>query len=356
MTADIDLIIAVHDERRPVDRAVASALESTNVPVRVTLVAHGISPDRIAARLGKWRQDKRVRIMAHNDGIRSAAGPFNAGLDAADASFVSVMGSDDTLEPHALESWLHCAEKRGADVVIARLKHAGGAAVPTPPTRPRRTILLDGVRDRLSYRSAPLGLVSRARFPRLRFAESVPTGEDIPFVTALWFSGSQIAYDRRGPAYLIHNDADQRTTFTRRPLADEFLWVDALMGGGVFDKLSPSQRQAVVIKCLRIHLFGAIFHRAEPACWGPRERASLSQTAHLLVNAGEGIHEVLSRRDRRLLDLALDPGSPTSELLAAAEARRRFLHPGSLLPRRLRYTAHREAPIRFAAASALQLR
>ncbi|GAA3897878.1 glycosyltransferase [Microbacterium invictum] len=356
MEPQVDLTIAVHDVSRPIARAVASVLDHTDASIRVTIAVHEIDPASIAAQLERHMSDPRMRFIGVTDGLRSPAGPFNAGLDTAAGEFVSVMGSDDTLEPHAIDSWLRCARTTGADVVITRLRHAGGAAVPTPPTRPFRTRRLDGVRDRLSYRSAPLGLVARARFPGLRFTVGVPTGEDIAVVTRLWFSGAGIAYDRRGPAYLIHDDGGPRTTFTPRPLTEEFGWMYALTADKAFAELPRAARTAAAVKFLRIHLFGAIFYRDDPALWSASERASLAAAAQLLVDMGEGIHEVLARRDRDLLDAALDPRCPAQELIAAAHARRRFLSAGALLPRRLSRAAHREAPLRMAAASAMQLR
>lgn len=356
MAPQVDLVIAVHSAARPIERAVRSVLGHTDAPVRVTVVVHEIDPGLIAQRLGDAARDDRLRLLPHSDGLRSPAGPFNAGLDAADAPYVAVMGSDDTLEPGALDSWLSVAESSRADVVIARLRHASGAAVPTPPVRPRHVRGLDGIRDRLSYRSAPLGLISRSRFPDLRFTVGVPTGEDIAFVTRLWFSGASIAYDRRGPAYLIHDDADQRATLESRAIAAEFRWLDELLTEGLLGTLSDAARHAVVVKFLRIHLFGAILHRPDPATWTAAERASLATIAQTLVGAGDGIHEVLSRLDRNVLDAALDPAVPAERLIEAALNRRNFRSPGALLPRNPMRALNREAPLRMATASALQLR
>ena len=106
--------------------------------------------------------------------------------------------------------------------MVTRLRHAAGPVVPTPPVRPGRTRRLDGTRDRLSYRSAPLGLVRREAFPSLRLTEGAPVGGDIAFVLALWFSGRSISYDRTGPAYVIGADAVDRVTFRPKPVAEEF--------------------------------------------------------------------------------------------------------------------------------------
>ncbi|WP_354002670.1 glycosyltransferase [Occultella kanbiaonis] len=95
------------------------------------------SPPRRSARC--WTPDTRdqVRFLEHHDEFRSASGPFNAGMDAATAPYVCIMGSDDTLMPGALSSWFWRAERSGADAVMARLELGGDRRlVRTPPTRP----------------------------------------------------------------------------------------------------------------------------------------------------------------------------------------------------------------------------
>lgn len=355
MTPRVDVVIAVHDPTRPIERAVGSVLGGTTAPVRVTVVVHNTEPAPVLERLSPFADDPRLRTQELRDGIPSPAGPFNAGLDAATAEFRAVMGSDDELEPGAIDSWLARAERAGARVVIARVRHAGGRAIPTPPTRPGRTAGLDPVRDRLSYRSAPLGLFSRDPFGDLRFPVGLPVGEDIPFVTRLWLSGQPIAYDRRGPAYLVHADAQSRTTTLIRPLEIEFQWLDALFAEEAFTGATADRQAAVVVKLLRVHVFGAVLNRPDPAMWTAVERRALAGVADRLVAVGHGIERVLARRDRALLDAIKDPGVPAADLLRAAVRRRRFGAPGTLLPRDLRCTFHREAGLRMAAASALQL-
>ena len=43
-------------------------------------------------------------------------------------------------------------------------------------------------------------------------SEGLPSGEDIVFGLEVWFSGEEIAFDARGPAYLVHSDGDERVT------------------------------------------------------------------------------------------------------------------------------------------------
>lgn len=357
----VDVVIAVHTAQRPVARAVTSVLDC-RAPVRVTVVAHHVEPARIEANLEHVAVPSRssVRVLALSDGTRSPAGPFNHGLDAATAPFVAVMGSDDRLARGALDSWVALQRRTGAAVVIARLAHAGaagaatGATVPTPPARPFRSTRLDGVRDRLSYRSAPLGLVERATLDRLglRFTPGLEVGEDVEVVTRLWFSGAPIAFDRRGPAYLVQDDAGDRITRVSRPVADELEFVRRIVTADWFRGFSASQRASACVKFMRIHVFGVLGNR-ERAFWGAPARAALADVAQEVLAAAPGCQDVMSRADRAVLDAVLDPAVPTEELLARGRARRRHGRPATLLPRQLRTLLAREAPLRLMAASVL---
>lgn len=349
----VDVVIPVHEASRPIERAVASVLRN-KLPLRVTVVAHDLDPAVVRQRLGPLAEHAQVRVVEHRDGLKRPAGPFNRGLDLATADFVSVMGSDDELEPHAIDSWYRRARRDGAEAVIPVLARAGGRPVPTPPTRPLRSRRLSLVRDRLSYRSAPLGLVSRRRFQALRFDTSVATGEDIGYVTAVWSHSSAVSFDRRGPAYLVHDDAATRTSTTTRPVADDLGFIGPLLGSDEFRGLSPDEQASVVVKVLRINVIGAIHNRRQ-SLWTPGDRDALAAAVAALRAAAPAAENPLSLIDRRVLDLAADPGSSTAILLTQAIRRMNRLAPASLLARSFRGSFHREGPLRMAAASALSL-
>ncbi|HLV54799.1 MAG TPA: glycosyltransferase family A protein, partial [Actinotalea caeni] len=326
----VDVVVAVHDTSRPIARAVRSVLDHNGEGVRLTVVCHELDADDVAAVLDPAHRD-RVRLLEHRDGRRSPAGPFNAGIDAATADYVGVMGSDDTLAPGAISSWYWLAEKHRADAVVARLEHADGRVVPTPPTRPFRRGLLDGVRDRLSYRSAPLGLVSRAAISRLglRMDPEVPVGEDVGFVTRLWFGG-RVVLDRTGPPYRIGDDATDRVTLATRPVAEELAFVRRLLERPWFRALGLDERRAVCVKLVRIHLFGIVLNRPDPAWWTEAERVALAATGRALLAAAPGVEAVLSLADRALLDRILDGAGDGATLLSLARARRRHGTPRTL--------------------------
>ncbi|MFK5689461.1 glycosyltransferase [Ornithinimicrobium sp. LYQ92] len=361
---DVDLVIAVHSSRRQVERAVRSVFDgSPGVAVRVTLVAHNIAADEVRGALNEaTRGDPRVRVLGLHDDIPSPSGPFMLGLDAATAPWAAIMGSDDTLAPGALAGWLAAAGGLDPDEPVAVVPplQLAGRPVPTPQRRPGRTgrrRRLDLVADRLSYRSAPLGLLSRGALalPDARLLPGAPVGGDVPMVTALW-SQARVVHAAGAPAYLIHEDAQDRVTYAPRPIREQLASIDALWDLPVTARLSPAQRQAVGTKVLRIHVFGAVPTRPEPAWWTPEERAELARVTARVLAAAPGCADPLSLADHDLLAAVLDPRIPADRLLGLALARRRHGTPRTLLPSSWRHVLHPEAPARFMAASLLAAR
>lgn len=356
----VDVVIAVHTPTRPVGRAVASILDGNTGPdpahphTGVTVVCHNIAADQIASGVAEHHRD-RVRFFEYHDGIRSAAGPFNEGMRQARGEFVSIMGSDDTLQPGAVDAWLALADRTHAETVISRLvigeRHR---PVPTPPTRPWLRGLADPVADRLAYRSAPLGLVSNQGRQRLgiELAEGLSVGDDVPYVTRLW-AETRVACQRRGPAYVIGEDATDRVTLHPRPIAAELAFVHHLLDQDWFADYPDARREAVVVKAIRIHLFGAVFYRSDPSHWTDAERRDLRAVAERLTEAAPHATQLLSRADRDLLDGILTPSVPAGDLVALAHARRRHGTPATVLTRDLRHLLRREAPPRLMAASLL---
>lgn len=399
----VDLVIACHNARRPVGRAVASVLEG-NPAAAVTLVCHNLPAETIRAALDPRHRD-RVRYLEHSGARGSASGPFNAGMRHARTPWVSIMGSDDALEPGAVSSWLRLARVTRAEMVMPRLAlGAGSRTVPTPPARPSRLLAAaligaaarrgseggrpgpdalsapaalsgragrpgpatrlaiiaspwaraDLLADRLSYRSAPLGLLSVAMLRRTGAAlvEGVRVGGDVAMVTRL-ASEVPVAYDAAGPAYVIGEDADDRVTYVLRPMAEQLGFLDALLDEAWFEALSAAARRAVAAKMTRIHVFGAVHYRDEPQVWSPVERASLASTCRHLEAAAPGYTAVLSVAERRLLDACLDPAVGAETLIAASVARRRHGRPASLVPRQATHALAAEAPLRLMTASVL---
>lgn len=354
MTRPVDVIIAVHSPTRPVGRAVASVLDGNGAEARLTVVCHNLPAADIAAVIDPRHRDA-VRFLEHRDSHRSASGPFNAGMRAAEGDFVSIMGSDDVLQPGAVRSWLDVAERTGAETVVCRLRiGTPPRPVRTPPVRPWLRGLADPVRDRLSYRSAPLGLVSQSARERLglELVEGMVVGGDVAYVTRLWFE-TRVAVDRHGPAYVIGEDARDRVTYTPRPIALELAFVRDLLAQPWFHRYDPAARRSVCTKLTRIHLFGAVYNRRDPALWTAENRRDLADVARELLATGEGFERVLSLADVALLDAILQPESDTGRLIRLSEERRRHGHPRTLLTRSPADLLRTESPMRLMASSVL---
>jgi hypothetical protein len=345
-TPRVEITIAVHSEIRPIARAVASVVKGTTAEVRVNVVAHNIDPDIIERNLGSFSTHPAVRLLALCDGIHSPAGPMNLGLGYSTAQFVGVLGSDDEFEAGAIDSWLRLQERSGAAMVLARIQHANGGVVPSPPTRPFRQQRLDPVKDRLSYRSAPLGIVSRERFPDLRFTEGLVSGEDLPYVSRLWFSGERLAFDRKGPAYLVHDDASDRVTSGPRLIDEDFGFLDHILGQDDFDSLDISHRRALAVKLIRSHVFDAVVNRAGAGQWAAGERERLAAVTIRVLGWAKETERYLSRLDRLVLDSVLDTESSLDSTMALIRQRWRYTSTRVLVPRNPLYVLARQAPLR----------
>ncbi len=342
----VDVTIPVHTALRPIRRAVTSVIDGTRAPVRVTVVAHNIDPVLISANLGDLTDNPSVRVVPLSDGVFSPAGPLNHGLDLATAPWVSVMGSDDELEAGALDSWLAVARETGADVVIPVLRHDSGRAVADPPVRRKRWADLDPVKDRLAYRSSPLGIFSREAVGPLRFSPGLASGEDLAFTTHLWFSGAKIAFDRKGPCYRIHDDAGDRITLAPKSITQDFAFLDFIDVDGWVSRRRRAQRQALAVKLMRAHLFDAILNRMPLLPWSAAEREAFAEVVARIEQWSPHARRFLSIADRHLLDAALAPRTAAGEIARLMEARGRYGHPLTLLPRNPLYALHRQAPFR----------
>jgi len=328
----VDVVIAVHSVTRPIERAVASVLDaSPSGRSRALVVAHGLSADDIASRLPDAPGD-RVVVWGFDDGIRSPAGPFNAGLARADAEFVAVMGSDDTLQPGAIDAALRRAREDAADVVILPLRSADGVLVRAPLPRRGRTRRLDAVRDRLFTRTAPLAVMRRELVTGLApvFDPAYRTGEDLEFGARLW-SASQPSYHPADPGYVVGADAVDRVTAATTDLVTVLAAPRALATRSWVEELSPRERRALAIKVLRVHVLGAVQLRAaDPTPIAPDEAEALTATVRGWLGLAPRALAPFSRADRAALEAIRErPG----DLADIAAARARASRAARLLPR-----------------------
>lgn len=255
------MIIAVHSRHRPIRRAVSSVLAASE-SANALVVAHGIDPDQISANL-VGLDSARIRVMRHVDGVESPAGPFNAGVAAATATYVTVLGSDDELEPGSLDAAQRRLRAADADICILPLRHANGVRVESPLIRPGRTGALDVVRDRVFSRTAPLCVMPReiANAIHPMFDPRFRSGEDIAAGVRLW-TGWRSTYHRADPGYVIHDDAADRVTARVSLDVREALHApSALASEDWVAALAPRVRQSLAAKMIRVHLLGILTAR-----------------------------------------------------------------------------------------------
>ena len=346
----VDLIIPVHDARRPIARAVSSVLDGCVADVRVNVVCHNVTVGEIAGALGEWSSDPRVRLLEHHDGIPSPAGPINVGYAAATGEFTALLDSDDEYEPGAIDAWCLVQRRDGADVVIQPLRFTNGRSTRTPPTRPCRSRSLDGVRDRLGYRTRQHGLVRRARFPDLTMTPGLRTGEDVIQGATLWYSDARISFAKHAPAYVIHTESDDRTSTSPKPAAESLAFLDAVLGPAFVSSLTPAQRESFAIKLLRTHVMDVLGASLRA---GARQAdlTALADGVRRIVALAPTARGVLSRRESRIVT-ELEGEADSSRLATEHAILTDFRRLGNLLPASSRKLLHREAPLRFLAAIA----
>lgn len=339
----VDVIVPVHSAERPIARAVSSVLGHTTTQVAVCVIAHNLDAALIRDALGDLAAAPEVTILELHDGIPSPSGPRNHGLAHTSAPYFAFLDSDDELAPGALDSWLALARSTGSSAVLARIERGDAGAEPLPPTRPGRTERLHAVRDRLAYRCTPFGLISREQFGDLRFTPELQSGEDLAYSAALWFLGSPIAYDRSGPAHVMHDDSADRVSFATRSVAEDFTFLDAIADSDWYPRLRRAQRRALGVKNFRLHFFDAVLARLKsPEGLGAHHEA-LADVARRIERMGRGSQALLSRTDRAIIDAVSAPDPDPAAVLTLLESRWN----GSLdtaLPRNPLLAIHRQGP------------
>ena len=311
--ATVEVVIPVHSTARPIARAVRSSLAAPSDRIRVTVVCHNLPSADIAAGL-EGIDDPRLRLIEHVDGIPSPAGPLNAGVRASEADYLAFLGSDDELEPGALAEWLGEIDRsRSApDVLIGRLGSDSAGRILAPLPRPFRYRGLDPVRDRLNFRTAPVGALVRRRLlldpDSPGFIEGLGIGEDIELGIFLWNRADGIAHSRGAAGYLIHEDGDDRVTGEARPLSAALEPLDRLAAAGWFRALPPRRRAAAAAKLVRHQVLAQIRSRHRAGGLGDADAAAARRTVEALRDAAPGALGLLSREEAGLARALLDSG------------------------------------------------
>lgn len=368
MTADLDLVIPIHDVRRNIERTIESVRKGFERRLRVIVVAHNLSEtdlallrDRLQA-LSEWEflagevepyQSKfSVDLVSLNDGIPSPAGPWNKGMEQVQAPWFAMCGSDDTLEPGALQNWLATAQDADADVVVGKLIRADGYPARTPPVRSRSRKILDPVKDRLYYRGSPMPGVYRTSAIRrigARMAPGCGTGEDISFLARVW-SLLRVTQALSGPAYVELADAPTRATTSTRPMRDDLLGVMAAVEATTLGGLSASQKRALGTKLLRKDL---VDHLGRPREWDRTTILAVREAIAAIQASCPGSWGYLARSEASLLSLFAGDGSTIDDQIIKAHLAKvhKLSSFGSLMSTDPLLALSGQAPLRYRLAS-----
>lgn len=315
MKISTEIVVPVHDQSRPIRRAVESLLRDRETAPLI--IAHNIDPSVL-----DLPQDERIRIEKL-DGFAGRPGAcFDAGIAAAKAKWVGIMGSDDWYEPGALEAMRRHAIQDKADGVIAPQKHQLQLNNQIKPLTLRQKNL-QAARDRMFYRTAPLGIFKREMLAEstYKFGPEFPAGSDMRVTALLWTSGKRFSYYWNDPAYVVGKDAKTRVTFTPRPLAESGAPYVALLKEPQVKDFDKKTRHSLAVKMVRVHVLGAVVLRPSADQWQPGDFEWLQNYLRTLISYDPTCYRGLSLRDQRII-WAIKDGNLQHVLAANASWKR----------------------------------
>lgn len=308
MPLKAQIVIPIHATDRPYLRAIDSVLRTPNVGV--ILVAHGLSKSDLSV-----PEDQRVVVVEVGDGVGFPGVAFNAGVRAATAPWVGIMGSDDWYEDGALQKMLSHLREDGADGIISPLRRDYNLQAEILPlnTRTRR---LRPCADGLFFRTAPLGLFRREvlQSARYSFDETTRSGEDLLTSARLWTDGLSISHYGSDPAYVGGSDAKSRVTHTPGPLAERLQAWRTIWGGGRLASLSPRERESLADKMFQVGIVPLLEARPHADQWSSDDAQFLTDLVRAMRGAAPRFDDGFARTWSRVAS-ALEAGDLERALL-----------------------------------------
>lgn len=310
MKISTEIVVPVHDRSRPIRRAVESVLKDPES--RALVIAHNIEPEVL-----DLPSSDRVRVLPLNAAPGMPGATFDFGIANAEAEWVGIMGSDDWYQDGGIAQMRERAHQDRADGVISPLRHQLQNVSQIKPLT-MRTKNLDAVRDRMFYRTAPLGIfrTQMMQDPRYRFGDVFPQGSDMRVTALLWTSGHKFSYYADDPAYVVGKDAKTRVTFTPRPLEASGAPMLALFDEPGVKEFSASQKHALATKMARVHVHSAVILRQSHELWLENDVAWLAGYVKKLREFDPHFDRPMNRRDRSIM-VAVERGD-LDEIIYAA--------------------------------------
>ena len=117
----ISVIVPVYKVESYLDTCVKSLVGQTFRDLEIILVDDG-SPDGCGVMCDAWAdRDERIRVIHQKNGGLSAA--RNSGIRAASGEYISVIDSDDRVDPEMLGTMLAALEESAADIALCGFVH-----------------------------------------------------------------------------------------------------------------------------------------------------------------------------------------------------------------------------------------
>lgn len=115
------VIICYNDEAR-LPSAIRSAQRQTLSDIEIIVVDHGSTDSSAAVAHAFAAEDPRIRVVELGDNEGKPGRPINAGIAAASAPWVVVLGSDDVFRRRGLAALRDAGEEADADLVIGGVR------------------------------------------------------------------------------------------------------------------------------------------------------------------------------------------------------------------------------------------
>lgn len=263
---EVELIVRFHDLSRSdlLQRCFSSVLKEP--AVGIVLVLHNLELSQL-----NFDLPEKVKVVELSGKYGQPGAASNAGLRETTAQWVGILDSDDYYQPGAISTMLSRAKKDRANGIIAPLQKQGKRNRSLLPTLKNSS--LSPVKDGLFYQTAPLGLFSREliAFGEAPFLEQVVTGEDIRVTARMWTApGARISYYPKDPAYVVCNDAADRTSKPRTIVEMGAAWEEIWQTPFV-KRWNQQTRHALAVKIARTHVLDAIRQRPEVKDWNEQD-------------------------------------------------------------------------------------
>lgn len=241
--------------------------------------------------------------------------------------------------------------------MIAPVRHESGSIIKTPRARPGRVANLDPVKDGLAYATAMRGLwrsgIGGER--AFRYVPGLRIGEDLAPGLAVYYSGANILFPRRGLAYVMGNEAEDRATGIMLPLSEEFAAVFSLPLDELHE-LSLRHRTSIACKLARTSLIGSLTRRGAGHKWSSEELDVVQHLAAFLDNLAPGYRDVMPVADARLLADSLKASLSGADFGPSIQRHQQANFVSRLFSRRVFNNFSREGQIRQVIRAALDRR